>query len=150
MGVADLPIGCGALHREAKVSTDSEYDPWSNSNVVITNDGRTLEFINIHLWESGAITAPKVTGSFDVWLEGMGPMPGFNLPFEIQVIDCTLATMTTPGTRNPQTVVFDGNSFEMKVSIADFAFSEPLCQIDHYLITCTDFNSKTKISKCTK
>ena len=80
-------------------------------------------------------------------------MPGFNLPFVIQVVDCATATMTVPAARTPQTQLFDDSTFEMKVSLADFAFSNSQCQIDHYLISCTDFTDfggKTKNSKCTK
>ena len=46
-----------------------------------------------------------------------------------------------------QTVTFADPTWTMSVDLAGFAYDQPLCVIDAYYITCTDFNGKTKVIK---
>lgn len=58
--------------------------------------------------------------------------------------------MTVPSSINPIEKTYDGNAFDMQVSLADFSFSGSDCLIDHYIVTCIDEDSKSRAIKWIK
>ena len=99
---------CGSIEYKAELDATSEYDPWSNSQVEVTDAivGNDLTFYNLDNWvfPSGA-TNLLVKGFFKVKVAGKDWIPQFETPFSIKIYDCTRATLTTPsGFESSQTI----------------------------------------------
>ena len=71
VGSSLLEADCGTQVTEAFIDGDSEYDPLTNSQVIVSDSGRTLEFTGISTWTgSGGQSNPKVKGTFKTKIDG--------------------------------------------------------------------------------
>jgi len=139
---------CGSIVYEAVVDPTSDYDPWSNSNVVSNTVGNDLTFSNMENWVSLSSASPLIVkGIFKVKVNGKDWLPQYDTPFSITVKDCADATLTLPADHGSTKTINFAPNWTMGVDIAGFVYNEPLCVIDAYYITCTDFNGKTKVIK---